>query len=411
MTDVGTPDPPGPDRARLRGNIPRVLWIHAAWMFLVIIPVIVPFLQDHGLDMREVYLLQSVFALTVVILEVPSGYVADLIGRRRTLLIAGLLNGVGFGVLATASSLSGFVAFEILVAIGASLYSGTDVALLYDTREALGDHGDAGHDLGRKILWGQTGETVASLLGGALVFVHVMLPAWANAVTAWIPFVLALGIVEPPRARLDPARHLDNFRRIHRALFAHSRMLTLVMANLVAYGLATLLAVWAFQGYWRSHDIPLAAFGVLWAAYNLTVALVARGASGVEARLGPVASVLLIAALPVVGYLGMGLGGTVVGIVAGFAFQVGRGLTQVILRHALNTRVPGELRATANSVSSLGVRLAFAMLGPLLGGVIDGRGYGAAFGGMAALFLVVGLALAVPLAVEIRLRATPPPAR
>lgn len=407
MTDALDPGGAGPDPDRLRGNIPRVLWIHAAWMFLVIIPVIVPFLQDHGLDMRDVYLLQSVFAITVVILEVPSGYVADLIGRRRTLLIAGLFNGVGFAVLAAASSLTGFLTFEILVAVGASLYSGTDVALLYDTREALGDRGDAGRDLGRKILWGQTGETVASLLGGALVLVHVMLPAWANAVTAWIPFVVALGIVEPPRARLDPSRHLDNFRRIRTALFGHSRMLTLVMANLVVYGLATLLAVWAFQGYWRAHGIPLAAFGALWAAYNLTVALVARAASGVEARLGPVASVLLIAVLPVIGYLGMGLGGATVGLVAGFAFQVSRGLTQVILRHALNTRVPGELRATANSVSSLGVRLAFAMIGPLLGGVIDGRGYGPAFVGLAALFAVMALALAVPLALEIRRTRSP----
>jgi hypothetical protein len=70
-------------------------------------------------------------------------------------------------------------------------------------------------------------------------------------------------------------------------------------------------------------------------------------------------------------------------------FQIGRGLTQVVIKDALNTRVPAEWRATANSISSMGVRLSFFVLGPLLGWLIEWYGYPTALGAYSALFAVL----------------------
>ena len=162
------------------------------------------------------------------------------------------------------------------------------------------------------------------------------------------------------------------------------------------------MAVWAFQGFWEEAGVPVAWFGVLWAAYNLTVALVGRVGHSIEDALGTPAVVGLIGALPVVGWIGLALGGlevgnprvwVTVGIIAGFSFQVGRGLTQTVIKDALNVRVGPEMRATANSVASLGVRLGFAVLGPGLGFLVDGYGYPRAFGAAAILFLVLMLTI------------------
>jgi MFS family permease len=99
-------------------------------MFLVVIPVIVPFYRASGLDMREVYLLQSVFAVGTLLLEVPTGYAADLLGRKKTLVAGSLFYGVSFTWLAVASGFRGFVLFELLAAVGVALFSGTDAARL-----------------------------------------------------------------------------------------------------------------------------------------------------------------------------------------------------------------------------------------------------------------------------------------
>ena len=49
-------------------------------VFLVIMPIAVPFFQSKGLSMQDVFSLQALFALVVLVTEVPSGYVADLVG-------------------------------------------------------------------------------------------------------------------------------------------------------------------------------------------------------------------------------------------------------------------------------------------------------------------------------------------
>jgi hypothetical protein len=110
-----------------------------------------------------------------------------------------------------------------------------------------------------------------------------------------------------------------------------------------------------------------------------------------------------VGVLPVLGFGGMALcadafsntGGAsvwvVLGVGLGLLFQIGRGFTQVVLKDALNTRVPAEWRATANSISSMGVRLAFFVLGPLLGWLIENQGYPTALGAYSALFVLLFL--------------------
>ena len=388
------------DVQRLRANVPRIQAMSFAWMFMLIMPVVVPFLEEHGLSMGEIFRLQAIFAISIVVLEVPSGYVSDLLGRKACLVIAGLLHGVAFSLLALADGFWAFAAYQVIAAVGVSLYSGSDVALMYDSLEALGDHEGRRRLLGRRLLWMQGGETAAALIGGAIALVSLQDVAVANAVAGWLPFLVALTLHEPPRGKLARGQHLQNMRVIYHELFRESRLLRLILLDLIAYGLATLLAVWAFQGIWEHTGVHLGLFGLLWAAYNLTVALVGRVAHRIEERLGAAGTLRVVGWMPVIGYLGMGLctlasgvAAAVVGVLFGFFFQVGRGLTQVVIKDGLNTRVRTELRATANSVSSLGVRLAFAVLGPTLGWLIDGRGYPTALLAFAALFLVVHLVL------------------
>ena len=67
--------------------------------FLVVLPVFVPLLQGHGLSMSQVLQTQALFALTIALCEVPSGYFADIWGRRTAIVLGSALNAVGFASL------------------------------------------------------------------------------------------------------------------------------------------------------------------------------------------------------------------------------------------------------------------------------------------------------------------------
>ena len=401
---------PDSQRTLLLKNRPKVLILNFFWMFLLVMPVVVPFMESFGLGMTEIYQLQAIFAISVVLLEVPSGYLADLFGRKSSLVLAGVFHGTAFTVLAQSENFWGFVVFELLAALGNSFYSGSDVALIYDTQEALGEDAEDSSMLGRKLMWSQVGETVAAPLGGLLVLGGVTWPALVNAWVAWIPLLVALTLVEPPRRKLEH-RHRENLGRLLKIIFRSEAILRWTFVSLVCYGLTTLMAVWAFQGYWISMQVPLVWFGFLWAIYNLTVGMTGRFATGLEKKWGPRAVLLFIASLPITGYGGMALfhqgpetstAFILGGIIIGLSFSVSRGLTQVVTKGALNSRVPAELRATANSLSSLGVRIGFAILGPLLGWGFDEKGYSSSLWIAAGVCVLFALFVQFPLVGQLR---------
>lgn len=63
----------------LQSNIWKLLTISGIGLFLLIIPIMIPFYQSNGLTMKDIFLLQSIFSISVVLFEIPSGYFADVV--------------------------------------------------------------------------------------------------------------------------------------------------------------------------------------------------------------------------------------------------------------------------------------------------------------------------------------------
>jgi MFS family permease len=84
--------------------------------------------------LSEFYLIvQASYALAVLLLEVPSGYLSDRIGRKHTLILGALFFPIGIGVYMLGSVIWHFILAEIFIAGANSMRSGCDSALIYDT--------------------------------------------------------------------------------------------------------------------------------------------------------------------------------------------------------------------------------------------------------------------------------------
>lgn len=383
--------------SKLRANIWKV-YVYAFFQcFLVIIPVIVPFWKAKGLTVKEIFLLQGIFGAVLILFDAPAGYLADLLGRKKALVIGSIISALGFQVLWFGESFFDFVIYEMILGVGLSLQSGADVAILYNSLERLDAQGRRVKFLGRRLTFATAGEGVASLLGGVLAGFSLNWPAYANAICAWATVIVAATLYEPDGQSLPRGSHLQNFRSIGKALFGHSRMLTLAIASFIFYGFATYCAVWIFQPYWAERGIAVGTFGYLWAANSFGVAIISNYAHAIEEKLGSVKVIWLIAILPVLGYSGMASAPGLFGLLFILAFPLCRGLNQVIFQDAINTRVPAEMRATTNSIGSLGMRMLFIIFGPMLGHAVDSSGTNHALWLLGAVYAVGVFAITIPL--------------
>lgn len=383
-------------------QIKLIYLFSSCWMFLLFIPIFIPYLNKFSISMSQIFILQVAFGVTVGIFEVPSGYFCDLFGRKITILIGSFFYGLSFSFFYFSNSFQDFIFFEILMGIAFSMVSGADISLLYDWLQYKEDKRDEiTKAIANMQFFHVSSESLASILGGVLVLWSFRHVALVQLFTAWFPFLVALFLKEPPFKKMEQKDHLNNIKKVFIHIFKNNRLLRLIFVNLVIWGLSTFVAVWIFQKYWLDNQIAIYYFGILWAIYNLIVGFTGKQVPALEKKYGSPTLLVLLGILPILGYFGMSVLVGWAGVFAGLCFQLSRGITQVLLKDALNWRTASEMRATVNSISSLFFRIGFAIIGPITGYCIDRWGTELTLFGLGALFLILFITVLIPLIVQV----------
>ena len=145
----------------------RWLPLGVALPFFVLLP------QDRGLGLGEVGLVFGVHSVFAIVFEVPSGGLADAIGRRATLVAGGLLTVASLATFAVASSIVAFMLATATLAIGRALMSGALEAWFVDELRRI----DPDAPLHRPLAAGSTAEGLGSGAGAAIGgFVPLLVP-------------------------------------------------------------------------------------------------------------------------------------------------------------------------------------------------------------------------------------------
>lgn len=151
---------------------------------------------SEQLTLPEVLLLEATYYIAVVILEVPSGYMSDVIGRRRTLLLscfallAAYLCFLGF------NQFAGFAAGQLLIAASIAFRSGTDTAFHYESLQVLdrtAEYGDREALAGK---YGFAATAAAALAGGLLGSYNLAWPYWLSLLTAAVALYIVSNFTE-----------------------------------------------------------------------------------------------------------------------------------------------------------------------------------------------------------------------
>ena len=360
---------------------------------MLFMPIIVLFFQDNGMNMKEIMLLQAIYSVTVAAIEIPSGYVADVLGRKNSMIVGTTFGFIGMLIYCFTHGFWGFLPAAISLGIGQSFVSGSDTALMYDTLLELKREKDFIKLEGRSISVGNFAEAIASVAGGFLAEISLRTPFYFQAVIAFIGVPMAIMLIEPKVAKLQNGRSqaFKNIKNIlHYALIKNKSLKWNIVYSSVI-GVSTLTMAWFVQPYYKELSIEIKYFGIIGAVMNLAVAFTSFHAHRIESHFKENTMNLLILLFIGSGFIVVGQWLSLWSLLILLVFYLVRGIATPVLRDYINKLTPSEMRATVMSIRSFIIRALFAVTAPFLGYLADKYSIQQALLLSGILFIILGL--------------------
>lgn len=337
---------------------------------LILGPVLTLYLLNRGLNFTEILSLQSIAAITITIMEVPTGALGDLVGRKKSLLLGTSLMFISLLVYAYNTEFIYFILAEVLFSVGMSFKSGSDTALLFDSLKKLDRVDEFKVVLGKSQSYALLAQIPGSILAGYVYEIDIKLPFIISAVFMIITFIIELNFedVEVFENKEKP-KYFTQIKQSFITSWKVERVRAVILFTMGFY-IFSRISFWIYQPYFTAIDIPVKYFGYIFAVFNLVAAISAkRSHHFIEKTKGN--TLIAISIIMILSFIGAGIFRSMVGVIIMCSQQYIRGVYRPSVLKYMNKHIDSEQRATVISIQSLMSNLVVAALMPLAGLIID----------------------------------------
>ena len=350
----------------LKNNIKKMYLLKAVKWFMIIMPIIVLFFEEHGLSLTQIMILQATYSFVVALFEVPSGFFADIYGRRLSLFYGSVFIFVGYLIFSFFSGFNEFLIAEIFLGIGGSLVSGADSAIIYDTLLELKQDEDYTKIEGKNYGIGNISEGIAGVLGGFLAITSLDLPVYIQTFVMFFSIPISYSLIEP-KSSYKLAKSLNSILLIVKETFLYNKKLKWYLIYSSSMGVGTLSIAWFVQPFLIELQTPLIYYGIIWAFLNIIA-----GITSYYSYLFSSNNLLIYVSLLIItSFVCLGFNITIYGLIFIVVIYIIRGVITPNIRNLININSTSERRATVLSLRSFMIRISFAIIAPILGYITD----------------------------------------
>lgn len=341
-----------------------------------ILPVILPyFRQELRLSFQDFLIGNAVFAIFLIICDVPAGYLADRWGRKNTLILGAIILTISYIFLLESHGLWDSFLFQISNGMGIACVSGANTALLYDTLLSQGRESEYRRREGFRFALQLYSCSLACVVGGYLYVIDHHLPIILDIIFLIFGLIVAFFFIEPPRHKHISEHHpLRDIRdTLVYVLHGHKDIAGIVLLMVIVFS-TTKICMWGIQAYAEALHIP-----EIYNGWMIALVMLCGGISGhvghkilprlrgQQALQGLI--LMLVTILFVAGFSMSYIGIVFLGLEA---FVYGFGMPRA--QEAINNLVDSSRRATVLSTANLATSLGFIPLSQLVGIVTDRAG-------------------------------------
>jgi len=368
------------------GNPMRYVWFTTLYNARAYYPILAILFLDLGLTLDQFVLLNLVWAASIFLFEVPSGALADTLGRKTLLVSASVLMIAEMSCLLLAPKDGGWVLVSLCIAnrllsgISEAAASGADEALAYDSLPE-GDRDDAWDEvLSTAMRFRSVGFVIAMVIGGLMYdpsIINRFLPESlkiSEALAHRLPLVLVLAqgfaclwitmrMVEPKKT------HEEGVLKACVGAFS----LTMATAKwvftnpttrvIVIIGLSIDAVVRNFatinSSYYRLINLPEWTYGFIGAAIGVGGYLVPAIALRLNRRFSTLANLALVALFALIGLSGLIPSNSWWCLLPATLLMMTLGFLRFTMSRSLNRASDSGNRATVLSVRGLAFNLGY----------------------------------------------------
>lgn len=368
-------------------------------------PVFTIIFLDFGLTIEQFAILNSIWAATIVLAEVPSGALADTIGRKKLLLTTSLLMMAEMLLLCFVPLGNidiifwAFLINRILSGLAEAMASGADEAIAYDSLVEEGDEKDWPKVLSVQMRISSFASIITMTVGAILYDPSIMnriLNLFSPGLSLtqqdtmrfplYLTLVLSvLAIITVNRMRETEVEHTDTLADptnsslleslkttweagvwITRTPFA----LTIILFGMSFDHVVRMIVTMTSQ-YYRLIQIPEALFGLIGAGIAILGLVVPKIAEKMAGTFSATQNALIISFITVLGFFGLTTFIPFFGIAPMALVFISIMLTSFFTSHYLNRITASNRRATVLSFKGLAFNLAYGGIGLLFAGLMQ----------------------------------------
>lgn len=351
------------------------------------------------LSWEQIALVTSIGLFVQLLLELPSGAIADLWGRKNTVLLGRFLGVIGFTLFFFANNFWMFVIANTLYLSNWAFESGALSALLFDSlKENKINENEYEKITADTFFWCTIGMAIASAIGGYFYYISSRLPYLFTAAVAFGAFITAFGLEEP---NLDTVKvnfkvylkqNWDGFLHIFRNSKIRAVSLFSVLIDFVAY-----------VGLWYLYEPRLASggFPATWLGLLVSGTYLVR-AFGTKLipfvlKLGDTKIPIFLTLFQIVGSALSFIENKFGAVSSVYLRKMSDGIRYPILSRLQNVEIESRYRATSLSAISLLSNVLISAVGPIIGFMMDNGSVSSVLG----YFAIVGLVLVLPAAINL----------
>lgn len=339
------------------------------------------YLAYKGLSLFEIGLMETVFHISSFMMEIPTGAIADIFGRKVSRTLGRVAAVAGTAIMILGNSPFAFAVAFVFAALSYNLESGAGEALVYDSLKETGREKEYIKVAGRNEMIFNIASVLSMVAAGYVATFSFESVYKIVLVVGILAFAQSLFFTEPMIGRVQKHENIHKafIRQIaesFRVVKNDKRVLGIILASEMFAALYT-TEFFYVQNKMKMQGSTTFEIGLILAAGSIAAAVAASQTHRLEKRLSIKGIMKLGAMLGIAGFWGMAAA-----VLTPYAFvllSAVEGMIFVAVTDYVNKLIPSQQRATILSLKSMMFSVYMILLFPIAGKIGDIYGLGISF--------------------------------